>query len=326
MNTTNCYRCGHVFTGYGSLCSICKQTELLQEEAEKNRALQESIHNQNMALQRQAAQQAEYARQQAAYDAQVNAQISAESGVRSDDAYQYGLNYISLNWALGNNQENLTITIGEDGGLWFTHSYPYHLPHLNQSFASGIRQSMGLYMGPGRQFIEEMAYAAGFQIAKGELPSELFSLGGNGVEIEGVKIDTNTFSINLEKEINEATGELIYRYQPPFKDEKLNSLFVNGMHDGTAIMNVSELMEERLKNDVPKIQAARKKDEEDRLLSTIWYGTLWAVPILGWLIGWQVTSGWQCFFTMVLYVPLASFINLVAYILVFQESKHNHLK
>ena len=323
MNTTNCYRCQEIFTGYGSLCSKCKQTELIQEEHEKNRKLQESIHSQNMALQKQAAQQAEYARQEAEYSSQINAQIAAESGVSSDDAYRYGLNYISLNWASGNNQENLSITIGEDGGLWFTNSLPYQLPHLNQSFTSGISKSLGQYTGPGRQFIEEMAYAAGFQIAKSELPSESFALGGNGVEIEGVKINTSGFSINLEKEINEATGELIYKYVlPPFKDGKLNSLFGDGMRDGTAMMNTSELMVERLKTDVPRIQELRKQEGGKKLISIIWFSTIFAVPILGWLIGWQITSGLQCFLTMVIYVPLATVINLFVYVAVFKDSKH----
>lgn len=254
MNTTNCYRCQNVFTGYGSLCSNCKQTELLQEEAEKNRKLQESIHSQNMALQRQAAQQAEYARQEAEFYreeaaelARENARVLAESNISSEDAYNYGFNYISLNWARGNNPQKLSITIGEDGCLKFSHSSPYQLPHLNQSFTSGISQSLGQnYRGPGRQYIEEMSKLAGYQIAKGVLPSESFSLGSGGKNIEGMEINTEGYGISFLTDIDEVTGLLTYSYTQPFKNEKLNSLFSDGINQRAAELNTPELVRQRL--------------------------------------------------------------------------------
>jgi len=273
MNTTNCYRCQNIFTGYGSLCSNCKQTELLQEEAEKNRKSQESIHSQNMALQRQAAQQAEYARQEAEFYrqeaaelARENARVLAESNVSSEDAYNYGFNYISLNWARGNNPQNLSITIGEDGCLKFSHSSPYQLPHLNQSFTSGISQSLGQnYRGPGRQYIEEMSKLAGYQIAKGILPSESFSLGSDGKNVEGIEINTEGYAISLLTDIDEATGLLVYKYKEPFKNEKLNSLFADGMNQGTAELNTPELIHQRLQAiEEWKNKRLQEKEEEKK--------------------------------------------------------------
>jgi hypothetical protein len=273
MNTTNCYRCGDVFTGYGSLCSICKQNELLKEEAEKNRALQESIHNQNMALQRQAAQQAEYARQEAIFArqeaadlARENARLIAESNISSDDAYNYGFKYITLNWSRGNNPHNLSITAGEDGLLRADWISPYQLPHLYQSFSSGISEALGLYETPGREFMEKMAYVAGQEIAKGVLPSESFALGANGVEVEGIEINTRGFAINRETQINEVTGEISYNYVPPFVDEKLNSLFADGMNQGTAELNTPELIHQRLQAiEELKNKRLQEQEEEKRL-------------------------------------------------------------
>jgi hypothetical protein len=269
MNTTNCYRCGNVFTGYGSLCSICKQNELLKEEAEKNRALQESIHNQNMALQRQAAQQAEYARQEAIFArqeaadlARENARLIAESNISSDDAYNYGFKYITLNWSRGNNPHNLSITAGEDGLLRADWISPYQLPHLYQSFSSGISEALGQYERPGREFIEKMAYVAGQEIAKGVLPSESFALGANGVEVEGIEINTRGFAINRETQINEVTGEISYKYVPPFVDEKLNSLFADGMNHGAAELNTPELIHQRLQA-IEELKNKRLQEQEE---------------------------------------------------------------
>lgn len=309
--------------GYGSLCSNCQQTEALQNEAIKNREAQEKINAQNLALQRRALQEAEYARQEAEYNARQNAQWAAESNVSSDDAYNYGFNYISLNWSTGNNPHNLSITVGEDGRLWSNWTEPYQLGHLNQSFSSGISAGLGRYKAPGREFIEQMAYAAGNAISKEELPSESFSLGSNGTTIKGVEIDTQAYAIKLEKNINEKTGELTYKYIPPFNDEALNLIFSNGMRDGTAEMNTPELMSERLRVEVPKIQEEKRVKSGKRLISVIWFTSIFIVPILGWLAGWQLTSGWTCFLTMVLYVPLAAFINLVIYVAVFKDSEHN---
>lgn len=272
MNTTNCYRCQNVFTGYGSLCSNCKQTELLQEEAEKNRRSQESIHSQNMALQRQAAQQAEYARQEAIYArqeaadiARENARLIAESNISSVDAYNYGFKYIALDWSRGNNPHNLSIIAGEDGLLWADWINPYQLPHLNQSFSSGISEALGQYKTPGREFIEKMSYDAGQEIAKGDLPSESFSLGANGVEVEGIEINTRGFAINQETHINEVTGEISYKYVPPFVDEKLNSLFADGMNQGTAELNTPELIHERLQAiEEWKNKRLQEKEEEKK--------------------------------------------------------------
>ena len=175
-----------------------------------------------------------------------NAQLIVESNISSDDVYKYGFKYIALNWSRGNNPHNLSITAQEDGLLWADWINPYQLPHLNQSFSSGISEALGQYKTPGREFIEKMSYDTGQEIAKGHLPSESFSLGANGVEVEGIEINTRQFAINLETHINEVTGEISYKYVPPFVDEKLNSLFADGMNQGTAELNTPEIIHQRL--------------------------------------------------------------------------------
>jgi hypothetical protein len=208
-------------------------------------------------------EQAEYNRQEAADLARQNARMIAESNISSEDAYNYGFNYISLNWAQGNNPENLSITIDENGDLRFFNSSPYQLPHLNQSFTSGISQSLGKYTAPGRNFIEERAKTAGYYIAKGELSAESFSLDLKGKNIiEGIKISTKAYAISLKTDINE-TGLLSGKYIPPFEDEKLNSLFLDGMNQGVAELNTPELINKRLQEKEEEEKNKRLKEQEE---------------------------------------------------------------
>lgn len=325
MDTITCYRCSNTFLGYGGLCTNCQQTEALKKEQEKSRELQEKIHSENIALQRRIAQEAENARQQAYYLSEQNSRREAESQVSSDDAYGFGANYINLDFG-NDNSFNLEIFVGEDGDLWANWTEPYLLPHLNNSFKAGLLSSLGNYSSPGRKYIEEMAYAAGYQISTGKLNSEAFNLGANGLIINGIQITTKNYCVNLIRELNESNGFITYKYNMPFNDEMLNEEFSKGINAGTEEMNSEELKNLRLSLEVPEIQKNRKQESLQKFISIVWIIFSVLAPFIGWYLGWQYTTGWNCFFTIVLWVPIISFLNLVLYIVCFQNTKFNYFK
>ena len=330
MDSQTCYRCHNVFIGYGSLCSNCQQTEVMQSEAKKNREAQDRIHEENLAAQKRALQQAEYDRQQREYERQVaqddanqRARVLAESNVSSEDAYRFGQNYLSFNYGSGRaNPNNLLISIDEYGSLSWTWSDPYVLPHLKQSFSAGLQESLSKYNGPGREYIENMAYAAGHEISKGLLGTS-FTLGSNHLVIEGVEINTHAYSIILTININEYNGAIEYQFSTPFQDLTLNAKFSEGMNSGTQEMNTELLKKERLRVEVPEIQQQRKKDASHKAIYIVWSALNFTAPMIAWILAWKNTEGWQCFLTMVLYIPLVSFINFAVYVSVYDDPYSN---
>ena len=330
MDSQTCYRCHNVFFGYGSLCSNCQQTEVMQSEAKKNREAQDRIHEENLSAQKRALQQAEYDRQQREYERQVaqdeanqRARVLAESNVSSEDAYRFGQNYLSFNYGTGRaNPNNLLISIDEYGGLSWTWSDPYVLPHLQQSFSAGLQESLSKYNGPGREYIESMAYAAGYEISKGQLGTS-FTLGSNHLVIEGVEINTHAYSINLTININESNGAIEYQFSTPFQDLTLSAKFSEGMNAGTQEMNTELLKKERLRVEVPQIQQQRKKDASHKAIYIVWSALNFIAPVITWILAWKNTEGWQCFLTMALYIPLVSFVNFAVYASVYDDPYSN---
>jgi hypothetical protein len=302
----------------------------MQSEAKKNREAQDRIHEENLAAQKRALQQAEYDRQQREYERQVaqdeanqRVRVLAESNVSSEDAYRFGLNYLSFNYGAGKaNPNNLLISIDEYGSLRWTWSDPYVLPHLQQSFSAGLQESLSKYNGPGREYIESMAYAAGYEISKGLLGTS-FTLGSNHLVIEGVEINTHAYSTNLTTTINEYNGVLEYQFSAPFQDAALNAKFSAGMNAGTQEMNTELLKKERLRVEVPEIQKQRKKDASHKAIYLVWSALNFIVPVIAWILAWKNTEGWQCFLTIVLYIPLVSFINFAVYASVYDDPYSN---
>jgi hypothetical protein len=144
-------------------------------------------------------------------------------------------------------------------------------------------------------------------------------------DIKEVERGGRQYAIKIETQINEITGEINYRYPYPFRDETLNMHFRDGVNAGTAQMNSEGLKHKRLTVDVPQIHQTIKSDKIKDYVSLIWYISIYVTPFLGWWLAWQLTVGWNCFFSMLVYVPLISALNCGLYVIVFgqEDSRFN---
>lgn len=220
----------------------------------------------------------------------------------------------------------------------------------NLVFEAGSKIARGLLTSQGwlfklpedkRQFSQTAGWHEGnlfdYKHNLDEWPSWQFIVQGYSIEnaeiyledsprdVKEVEGGGRRYAILIEAQINEITGEINYRYPHPFRDETLNMHFRDGVNAGTAQINSESLKHKRLTVDVPQIHQKIKSDKIKGYVSLIWFISIYVVPFLGWWLAWQLTDGWNCFFSILVYVPLISALNRGLYAIVFgqEDSRFN---
>jgi uncharacterized Zn finger protein (UPF0148 family) len=296
MAAKRCWECSSTFySDYGAIyCNVCTQ-------ARKNRQYQEQQAREN------AYQQARY--NQALINAEnqriaaINHQtrVLAETAIRPKDAYQRGYDYVEEELAYSNSAK-ARLEIDENGRVRAFWEHPYITDHLNDEFQKGFSAKVNGFRDVFHE-IKASATQAGKQNVEGTLPAR-FRLH------TGLKsIHTKTFDSHFIRNVDENTGELTVTWNKPFTNETLNKAYEDGVNEGLRLANTERQKQHRLEFEVPEIQAQRKKTEDLRFADRLFSVSTWAVPILFFLLMWQITSGFVTFFMFIAAIILRNSIK-----------------
>ena len=324
-NQITCYSCGTVFYSnyFSGKCSTCQQTDRITEQNDRDRRNQQE----NFAAQQAAAQEAQW-RQDRMHEEQMeqnraiaalnalNAERTAsaierqtqaifETAIKPEDAYRKGFEYIDAEFGL-TNPCNLQLQISEDGvvfGWW--DSEPYITPTLNEQFFDGVYYCLDLFPKVDTELLRNHAYLAGRQNADGSLPSRFYL--NSGIEINSTSIYTEVVDSNFQFDLDEETGLLDMRWNPPFKSDYLNQAFQQGVDEVYNELNTPEMMQHRLVTEVAEIknkryrdqleaERLRKEKDQEELIALIMGTVVFLTPIVGVLAAWFLTSGFTTFF------------------------------
>jgi hypothetical protein len=274
---TNCNRCGTVMvSGWTLTCPACLTNEKLQQQ---NRILSQQAEQQSTQMAMQAEANAEMQKRQhyeslqlaqenaklARKQAQENAILAAEGGVSYEDAYQCGLHYFETTTIGKKSKVDIDLTEEGDFYVFVLRDYPYRMIHLNQAFRRGLEYSIKDVQGPGSEYMESCAYNAGFS-----LESE-FTISSN-VAIRGY---TPSLAVprtsDLTRELDIDTGLITYKWNHPFKSEKLNQAYADGVNQKVSLLdeNSEGRVEVRMKTEVADILAERARVAEKQRVAEV---------------------------------------------------------
>jgi uncharacterized Zn finger protein (UPF0148 family) len=272
MSSYKCLTCGATVFGdsFGRrfICSTCEQTEAIKKQGELDR---------QAADQRADEQRYQYAQEQqlvreAMYQQQVSAQLdreatvnaileaakySAEAGQSADDVYQYALNYIANEWALGVNPHKLQIYFDEDCRYqYFIKDPPYLMPHLISAFNKGIQETIDQWTPPTIEYFKDnVKNAAENHLGSFYVPWT--------VPETGYTINSINYSTNLVIDISPIDAEITCRFINPFRSEELNTIYRSGISEYSHHMNTPDNKSERLEL-VRAWQQTKKKEQEEQ--------------------------------------------------------------
>lgn len=295
MAAKRCWDCGTTFySDYGAIyCNVCHQARETRKhnerQAQRDRWENEQAQREAARIQAQHTQaliNAENARI-AAINHQT--QVIAESAITSKYAYDRGYSYVDNEFGYSN-PANLNIEVNEYGTLEWNWNYLYVTDRLNDEFQRGLGARLNQYASI-YDTIKDSARTAGKGNADGSFPSTYFNL-WTGLNIGGVDIKTKSFKSYFTSELDEDTGELKMNWKEPFTNPELNKAYQDGASDVYWAENTPEKKNFRLRVQVPEIKAERIIIKSTKRLNKFFRFLVYAIPILFFLLMWQITSGW----------------------------------
>jgi uncharacterized Zn finger protein (UPF0148 family) len=279
---SSCYKCGAGFTGYGSVCPVCKQTEVIKEQSEKQLRAQSEYA---MQQQKTADLQMGIARASAAFNAAMEVQkveelkkqtsvleehaalqtkLLLEQSVSDELAYEQGFNLknqICTNESRINSEvifnHQIELVLDFHGTIEIESIQPdFATPRLKISFINGVKDRLKRdFSEPvADEILSSLSYDAGFNI-----------LNNNYGFINGGQIINLIHSINLEDgdeiliysenihcefyfKTDLITGKVLFDTKTPrvLPKEKLNVSFMQGVEDYVKSINTNEQCQQRL--------------------------------------------------------------------------------
>jgi uncharacterized Zn finger protein (UPF0148 family) len=311
MAAHRCWDCNNTFysSSGGLYCNVCYQGRETRKRNERQAqqdqwaAAQAQRENARIAAQHtQALINAENAR-----IAAINHQtrVISESGIRPKDAYDRGYKYVDNEFKYGN-PARLELEVKEDGELFWQWYHLYVLDRLNQQFQIGLSTKLNEYKNVYAT-IKASAKQAGKQNADGTLPNRFYL--HTGLTVGGVEVKTKTFDSHFKTGIDETTGELKMNWNEPFTSAELNQAYKDAASEVYWKENTDEKKLHRLAFDVPEIQAKRKLVRKMHRLDKLFRISVYTIPVLFFLLMWQVTTGWTTFFMFIAACFMPKFIR-----------------
>jgi DNA-directed RNA polymerase subunit RPC12/RpoP len=291
MSSYKCYTCGATVVGdsfgHRYRCATCEQTEILGKQADASRraaaehAAQQAEDNRRYQDQQLglAAAAIQVASLNAALDRAARtkdtmnaARLAAEAHHSADDAYQYGLNYISNEWT-DSDPHKLAIWFEENGEYnWNCEDPPYLTPHMMSAFDRGIKVTVDTWTRPSVQYIEAFARAAGEQVMDSfYIP---WTVPETGQEITCGDFHSD-ITINLT-----LTGYVEYRASDPFNSADLNAIFQQGVANKEKAVNTPENIQHMLEV-IKQGQKQEQKDKIKKIMIDLW--PAWLILII-WMV------------------------------------------
>lgn len=273
-------------------CPTCQQTKAIlksnERQAQAEAAAQREAQWQAEEAQRRHTQALINAENQRIAAINYQTQVIMESGITSKYAYDRGYNYADTEFGWSN-EANLSIVVNEYGRLEWNWNHPYLTDRLNEEFRKGLADRLNTYPSIF-DVIKGSAIEAGKQNAEGTLPSKFCLY--TGLKIGSVDIKTKTFNSSFTNTLDETTGEQVMRWSQPFENEELNQAYLDGVNEVHWVVNTPEQMNYRLRVQVPYIKAEREIAKATKRWNKIFEVCTIVIPILFFLLMWQVTSGW----------------------------------
>lgn len=313
MTAKRCWDCGTTFySDYGAVrCNVChqgretrKHSDQQAREAQREAQWQAEQDRAAQARHTQALINAENARI-AAINHQT--QVIMESGITSKYAYDRGYNYIDteFDWS---NEANLSIQVNEYGSLGWNWNHPYLTDRLNEEFKKGLADKLNTYPSI-YDTIKASARQAGKQNAEGTLGSRFWL--HTGLKIGEVDIKTKTFNSKFTNTLDEETGEQVMRWSQPFENEELNQAYLDGVNEVHWVVNTPEQMNYRLRVQVPELKAERIIAKETKRWNKIFKVLVYVIPIMFFLLMWQVTSSWVLYGMLIVSIVMRNGLEML---------------
>jgi hypothetical protein len=312
MAAQRCWDCNNTFhsTTGGLYCNVCYQARETrrhnERQAQKDQWAAEQAQREHARIQAQHTQALINAENQRINAINRQTQAIMESGIRTKDAYDKGYKYIDDEFGYGNSAD-VEIEIGEYGGLTWKWNHPYITDRLNDEFKKGLGARLNQYKNI-YDTITASAKRIGQGNADGSFPSTYFTL-YTGLKIGGVDIKTKGFKSHFTSTIDESTGELKMNWNEPFTNSELNQAYKDGVNEVYGKENTDEKKLHRLAFDVPEIQAKRKLVRKMHRLDKLFRISVYAIPVLFFLLIWQITTGWTTFFMFIASCFMPKFIR-----------------
>jgi uncharacterized Zn finger protein (UPF0148 family) len=297
MTAQRCWDCNNTFysSSGGLYCNVCYQGRETRKRAERQAQQDRWEAERHQRIQAQHTQALINAEHQRINAINHQTQIIMESRIKSKDAYDRGYNYVDTEYAYSN-PAGVKLWVDEDGDLRATWNQLYTTPMLNAEFHRGISAKVHSYKSVF-DTLKSSAKLTGQLNAEGTFPTK-FTL-YTGLEVGGKKVNTESFNSQLIRTINEETGELTMTWNEPFSNSALNQSYKDGVNEVYWKENTDDKKFHRLEVDVPEIQAKRKLVRKMHRLDKLFRISVYAIPVLFFLLIWQITTGWTTFFMFI---------------------------
>lgn len=277
---TYCGGCGTIFYTsniFANKCNICQQTEAIEKQGRLAREQMENHRREQAYAAENNARivaQAEYARAEAIREQTI---VLSEAAITSNEAYNYGYNYVDTNTG---NEANLHIEVTERGGLSWTWNHVYHTERLRDQFRKGINDRLNRV--PTSNTYDTMKASAqqiGKLNAEGTM-SSYFTL-YTGVVIAGKSIPSVAANTHFKSVLDEQTGELKMTWDKPFTNDELNDAYLAGVNEVHWKVNTTEMKQHRLITDVLELRVERMIGKSKKRLNRLFKVLIFLFPFLG---------------------------------------------
>lgn len=295
-----CGRCGILRTsGYDCVeCARRKQADMLIQQNERTfQANQEATRrSEQFAIESERErefnirQEAHYARQREAeqqsqrhaHERQLAemAQISSESNISSEDAFNHGVDDATDSMS---GSRNIRVYITASGQIDLDFKSPYKTSRLIKKYEAGVWSvvNANVDLSNVSEIIDAKVYEAGYTLYRDGRIVKHFQI-DSGITFgdHSILVSKNKFpffSSEMECEIDMVTGELQYSWDDPFDQDSLNATFREGVIDRHTELNSAEYIKHRLEVDIPQIieesdraalaeekEAERRKSEHEQ--------------------------------------------------------------
>ena len=316
MAASRCWDCNTTFhSGYGAIyCNVCYQARETrrrnERQAQKDRWAAEQDQRENARIQAYHTQALINAENKRIAAINHQTRVISESIIKTKDAYDRGYKYIDDEFGYSNSA-NLKIEVEEYGNLSWTWNHLYVTDRLNDEFRKGLGSRLGQYKNI-YDTIKASAERIGKGNADGSFSHTRFTL-YTGMKIGGVDIKTKTFTSNFTSTIDEKTGDLNMNWNEPFTNPELNQAYKDGVNEVYWAENTDEKKSHRLEFDVPEIKKRRRHVRNLRILDKLFRLSVYTLPVLFFLLMWNITTGWTTFAMFVLSCFMPKLIRKMHY-------------
>lgn len=301
---SNCYSCGTVYSGYGSVCPTCKQTEALKEQSEKSlRAQSEfaeqqqrisqmqiyALEEQNgiarrnadkmVALEQKKVDVLNYQIELLEKQANKQTKLLLEQSIPDETAYQQGFNLRSM-IRLDENQESSEILNEHSFQILFDFDRKVFVDNIEPDFETP-RLKIAYINGLKKRVKEEFSECVTLDM----LEHMAYRYGKNSLTLEAIQSQSNrgqfyfsVFTANVEIKSISVAYHIKYRTEldsgkvtvdidaPIFLSPALNAAFFKGLYEYIHSLNSQEQCLERLDRckKVMRLQEEAKARNEKR--------------------------------------------------------------